>query len=81
MCRERQIYGAKDFLIRCTYNNQTNFFFNPLERKFQNMYTFTYLTLFTFTLEPTEPGDVAKTTNFLFGIPSSPLANPPTSMV
>ena len=40
--------------------------FHPLERRIPKMYTFTYLTLFTSKLEPTEVQDAAKKPNFEF---------------
>ena len=49
----------------CNYNNHTKFFKIFLKR-IPEMYTFTYLTLFTFKVEPTEVQDAAKKPNFEF---------------
>ena len=42
------------------------FFWIPLEKRIPKMYTFTYLTLFTFKLEPTEVQDAAKKPSLIF---------------
>ena len=67
MCRKTLIYGAEYFLISAPKITKPIFFkINPLERRFPKMHTFTYLTLFTFKLEPTEVQDAAKKANFEF---------------
>ena len=67
MCSETLIYGAEYFFILAPKIMKPIFKKNnPFERRIPKMYTFTYLTLFTFKLEPTQVQDAAKKTNFEF---------------
>ena len=61
MCSKTLIYGAEYFLIPAPKITKPIFKkINPLERRIPKVYTSTYLTLFTFKLEPTEVQDAAK---------------------
>ena len=67
MCSKTPIYGAEYFLIPAPKITKPIFKnINPLERRIPKMYTFTYPTLFTFKLEPTDVQDAAKKPNFEF---------------
>ena len=67
MCNKKQMYGAEYFLIPAPKIMKPIFKkINTLEKRIRKMYTFTYLTLFTFKLEPTEVQDAAKRPNFEF---------------
>ena len=65
MCHETLIYGSEYFLLPAPTITKV-FFVNLLEWKIPKMYTFTYLTLFTFKLEPTEVQDTVEKPNFEF---------------
>ena len=61
MCSKTLIYGAEYFLIPAPKITKPIFKkINPLERRIPKVYTSTYLTFFTFKLEPTEVQDAAK---------------------
>ena len=64
MCRKKVINGAEYLFTSSTYNNQAKLFENTFERRIPKMYTFTYLTVFTFKSKPTEVQDTVKKPNF-----------------
>ena len=67
MCSKTLIYGAEYFLIPAPKIRKPIFKkINLLERRIPKMYTFTYLTLSTFKLEPTEVQHAAKKPTFAF---------------
>ena len=79
MCSKTLIYGAENFLISAPKITKPIFLkINPLERWIPKMYTFTYMTLFNFKLEPTEVQDAAKMPNFEFSQFPPP---PPTPLM